>query len=72
MRRDDDVDDHVQSGNTPSFGLCDSCIHATLIQSAKGSTFTRCDLSFTDQRFPKYPPVPVLQCGGHRERPQER
>jgi hypothetical protein len=28
------------------------------------STFYRCRRSFTDARFPKYPPLPVLTCVG--------
>ena len=47
-------------------GLCASCTHATVIASARGSVFHRCDLSFTDERFPRYPRLPVLACAGYR------
>lgn len=46
-------------------GLCASCANAHLITSSKGSTFIRCDLSFRDPRFPRYPPLPVLRCAGY-------
>ena len=45
-------------------GLCAGCRHVQLVQSARGSTFYLCRLSFTDPRFPRYPPIPVLACGG--------
>lgn len=46
-------------------GLCASCRHARRIVSAKGSEFWLCELSQTDPRFRKYPPLPVRQCPGH-------
>jgi len=46
-------------------GLCASCVHAQTIASPKGSTFTLCRLSFTDPRFAKYPPLPVVVCSGY-------
>jgi hypothetical protein len=45
-------------------GLCETCRHAAIVQSDRGSTFYRCELSKTDPRFPKYPPLPVLKCEG--------
>jgi hypothetical protein len=47
-------------------GLCASCTHAARITSARGSTFTLCELSRTDPRFPRYPRLPVLACDGYR------
>jgi hypothetical protein len=32
------------------------------------STFYLCGLSFVDQRFRKYPPLPVLRCSGYERR----
>jgi len=46
-------------------GLCSTCVHVKIIRSDRGSTFFRCGLSDTDPRFPKYPKLPVLQCGGY-------
>jgi hypothetical protein len=49
--------------STP-IGLCAVCQHVKVIKSAKGSTFVMCGLAKTDPRFMKYPPLPVLRCGG--------
>ena len=46
-------------------GLCASCTHAQVVTSSRGSVFQLCRLSFTDPRFPRYPPLPVLECGGY-------
>ena len=45
--------------------LCATCKFARFVTSAKGSTFTLCNLAKTDQRFSKYPPQPQLRCAGH-------
>jgi len=45
-------------------GLCSSCVHCRLIR-ARRSTFYMCQRSFTDERFPKYPRLPVVQCIGY-------
>jgi hypothetical protein len=49
-------------------GLCASCSHAQVVTSSHGSVFYLCRLSFTDPRFPRYPPLPVLQCVGYEAR----
>ena len=49
-------------------GLCSGCAHVQLVTSARGSTFYLCRLSFTDARFPRYPPIPVLNCSGFQRR----
>lgn len=46
-------------------GLCRTCVHARVIQSARGSTFYLCRLSETDPRFDKYPRLPVVRCNGY-------
>lgn len=48
----------------PAAGLCCLCTHARRIASGKGSRFTLCELSKTDPRFRKYPPLPVVRCEG--------
>ena len=45
-------------------GLCATCVHVRLIESAKGSSFVLCTLSDMDPQFPKYPRLPVLACRG--------
>jgi hypothetical protein len=59
--------ERVQPG--PEAGLCATCRHAEVVVSAKGSRFTRCGLSRTDPRFPRYPPLPVRACGGYTPSP---
>jgi hypothetical protein len=48
--------------------LCESCRHLREVVSGKGSRFLLCLLSREDRRFPKYPPQPVLRCGGYARR----
>ena len=47
-------------------GLCVSCIHSRRITSGKGATFWLCRLAERDPAYPKYPPLPVLRCGGYQ------
>ena len=49
-------------------GLCDSCIHQTVVRNTRGSSFSLCERSKTDPRYPKYPRVPVLECRGYEKR----
>lgn len=45
--------------------LCKTCVHKRDVVSGKGSRFLLCQLSQTDERFAKYPPQPVVRCGGY-------
>ena len=47
-------------------GLCATCEHVRRQNSDRASVFWRCALAETDRRYPKYPPLPVLACPGHR------
>jgi hypothetical protein len=49
-------------------GLCETCAHAKVIVSDRGSTFYTCLRSKTDPRFPRYPRLPVVACIGYDER----
>jgi len=49
-------------------GLCDSCLHQKVIKSGRGSRFSMCLRSKTDDRFPKYPRLPVRECSGYERR----
>jgi len=49
-------------------GLCDTCRHQKLIKSGRGSLFSMCLRSKTDQDFPKYPRIPVRECAGYERR----
>jgi hypothetical protein len=48
-----------------SRSLCESCAHLRAVVTPRGSRFLLCQLSQTDDRFPKYPPQPVVRCGGY-------
>ena len=52
-------------------GLCDSCAHQKLIKSGRGSVFSMCLRSKTDERFPKYPRIPVERCPGYERKLSE-
>ena len=61
--RPSSVDDRV--------GLCATCVHAQRIVSSKGSTFYLCLLSETDDRFRRYPALPVRSCIGYEAKPDD-
>jgi hypothetical protein len=45
--------------------LCESCRLVRVILSGRGSQFLLCQKSQEDERFAKYPPQPVVRCGGY-------
>ena len=45
-------------------GLCASCEHLRLLASRR-SVFVRCGLAAREPGFPRYPPLPVVVCGGY-------
>lgn len=51
-------------------GLCDSCRHQKVVTNTRGSSFSLCERSKTDESYPKYPRVPVRECVGHERRPR--
>jgi hypothetical protein len=50
-------------------GLCATCVHAQRVVSSKASTFYLCRKSETDDRFPRYPALPVRRCTGYEASP---
>ncbi len=60
------MNDRRPAGQVPagSAGLCGRCRHVQVVRTERGGQFFLCRLSFTDPRFPRYPPTPVLRCGG--------
>lgn len=50
--------------NVTGAGLCDGCRHQRVVRNTRGSAFSLCELSKVDERFAKYPRVPVLECPG--------
>jgi hypothetical protein len=54
-------------------GLCATCEHARRLPHPRGNgVYWRCLLSDTDRRFPKYPRLPVLECGGYEAEKSEQ
>ena len=49
-------------------GLCDRCVHQKVIRNTRGSSFSLCERSKADPRFPKYPRIPVGACPGFERR----
>jgi hypothetical protein len=45
-------------------GLCDRCRHVRRLHSRRGSTFFLCGRSADDERYARYPRVPVVRCPG--------
>jgi hypothetical protein len=60
----------MPSGAEPRAGLCEECRHQRLVPNTRGSVFSLCELSRTDPRFPRYPPLPVLSCPGFEPLPE--
>ena len=65
---DADRDEHPSD----AAGLCAACAHSRVVTSARGSGFVLCGLSRTDERFAKYPRLPVLVCRGFLPRDDGR
>ena len=49
-------------------GLCDTCRHQRVVSNTRGSSFSLCERSKVDARFPKYPRIPVSACPGYQPR----
>ena len=50
-------------------GLCAACRHQRVVRTTRGSEFSMC-LRWREEpeRYPRYPPLPVLECAGFEER----
>ena len=55
----------MPSQTSDRVGLCATCAHCRIVKGAR-STFYMCTLSFTDDRFLRYPPLPVRECIGYQ------
>jgi hypothetical protein len=51
-------------------GLCATCQYCRLVPTAR-ATFYLCERSFVDNRFRKYPPLPVLRCPGYEPKAEQ-
>ena len=45
-------------------GLCGTCAHALIRPTNKGTVYLRCALAASDERFARYPRLPVHECPG--------
>jgi hypothetical protein len=52
-------------------GLCSDCAHVRWVRSERGSTFVMCRRSAGDERYARYPRLPVRVCSGY-ERTTDR
>jgi hypothetical protein len=52
----------------PPTGLCASCLHQQEIRNTRGSVFSLCLRSRVDPAYPRYPRLPVMECGGYEQR----
>jgi hypothetical protein len=62
------MNDPRQSGQADDFhgaGLCATCANAQVVTSNRGSRFLLCRVSTIDPRYPRYPQLPVVQCGAY-------
>ena len=48
-------------------GLCSVCRHHRVTGNRRGSRFYLCERSKTDERFRRYPPLPMIRCPGFEE-----
>lgn len=47
---------------------CETCVAMQEVVTPKRSRFLLCQRSRTDPYYPKYPPQPILRCGGYELR----
>jgi uncharacterized cupin superfamily protein len=45
-------------------GLCGRCRHALLNRTRRETTYLRCGRASWDERMPRYPRLPVVECPG--------
>ena len=46
---------------------CETCKNMRNVRTAR-SRFLLCELSATDDAYPKYPPQPIVRCAGYQPR----
>lgn len=45
-------------------GECAACVHARALANRRGSVFVLCGRAGDDERYRRYPPLPVRGCPG--------
>ena len=56
--------DELQGIDVASTGLCAGCRALRAQGTKRGAVFFRCARADEDDRFMRYPPIPVMECGG--------
>ena len=51
--------------------LCETCKTMREVRTAR-SRFLLCELSVKNAAYPKYPPQPIVRCGGYLPRDEQR
>jgi hypothetical protein len=46
-------------------GLCGSCVHASIKDTRRGTSYLRCLRASWDERLARYPRLPVQSCVGY-------
>ena len=55
----------------PVVGLCAGCRHQQVVRNTRGSSFSLCQRSREDERYPRYPRLPVVSCPGYDPREEQ-
>ena len=58
-------------GRGDAVGLCHRCEHHRPVGNRRGTRFYLCRKSQGDRSFPRYPMLPVLECRGFEEGPED-
>ncbi|MGZ4203626.1 MAG: hypothetical protein ACXVRH_16375 [Thermoleophilaceae bacterium] len=58
----------MKGQRTPDAGLCASCRHQRVVKNTRGSSFSLCERSRSDESFPRYPRLQVTDCRGYERR----
>lgn len=48
-------------------GICAACKHVRELETKIGATIYMCQLAAKDERFRKFPPLPLLACPGYEK-----
>jgi propionyl-CoA synthetase len=48
-------------------GLCETCRHAKLNETRRGTAYLRCTRAAWDASLPRYPRLPVTDCSGYEQ-----
>ena len=59
--------DGKQAAGKDVIGLCGRCRSVRAQETKRGAVFYRCARADEDERFMRYPPIPVLRCEGFEE-----